>query len=237
MARQLRFVLPGEAHLVCQPGHNLGPVALDAADKDTWLSILRDAAATHRIVLHAWALSPQAQQLLLTPPSSLALSRFMQSLGRRYVAAFNARHARSGTLWNGRFLSCVVEAGPYLLKALQWVDLGGAAVSGPTGSSLATSNTLGSGGWSSLAQHLGQAQVPGLSDAAAYWALGNTPFERHAAYAALLERGFAATDLRALQLALRRGAPWGSSAFLALLQAQTPRRLLPGRRGRPPAAG
>ena len=64
-----------------------------------------------RVALHAYALLDDAVQLLLRPPSDAALSRMMQALGRRYVAAFNRRHGRSGTLWDGRFRAGVVQPG------------------------------------------------------------------------------------------------------------------------------
>ena len=98
MARQARFILAGFAHLVRQRGHNAGAVAHDAVDQQRWLDILRDVAATHKVVLHGWSLQATEYRLLLRPPSAQALSRMIQDLGRRYVAAFNARHPVGGSL-------------------------------------------------------------------------------------------------------------------------------------------
>jgi putative transposase len=48
--------------------------------------------------------------LLLTPPAADACATLMRDLGQRYVQYFNRRHARTGTLWEGRFRSCLVES-------------------------------------------------------------------------------------------------------------------------------
>ena len=47
----------------------------------------------------------------------------MQSLGRRYVGLFNARHRRTGTLWEGRYKSCLVDAQDHLLTCYRYIEL------------------------------------------------------------------------------------------------------------------
>ena len=47
----------------------------------------------------------------------------MQSLGRRYVQYFNFEYRRSGTLWEGRFKSCLIQAERYLLKIYRYIEL------------------------------------------------------------------------------------------------------------------
>src|SRR5678815_4899747 len=111
MARLPRLVVPGLPHCVIQRGHNGQAVAVDDADRQAYLRALRDAAATHAVALHAYALLDAEVQLLVTPTGAPSLSRMMQELGRRYVSAYNARHARSGTLWDGRFRAAVIEPG------------------------------------------------------------------------------------------------------------------------------
>ena len=96
----------------------------------------------------------------------------MQALGRRYVAAHNRRHGRCGTLWDGRFRCGVVEPGPTRLQALCLID-GAAADPGLT----------------SAAHRLGGPRDGLLIDPPEYWQLGNTPFEREAAYRRLLDAG------------------------------------------------
>ena len=120
-------------------------------------------------------------QLLLRPPSEPALSRMMQALGRRYVAAFNRRHGRSGTIWEGRFRAGVVQEGMHTLQGLLLVD-SLPVRHGEVASAQASR-------WSSAPHRLGQCRDPLVTDPPEFWRLGNTPFEREAAYAALLAQG------------------------------------------------
>lgn len=60
---------------------------------------------------------------LVTPPSTGAISRLMQKLGRGYVAQFNARHRRTGTLWEGRYKACLVDSESYVLRCHSYIDL------------------------------------------------------------------------------------------------------------------
>lgn len=61
--------------------------------------------------------------LLLSPASEGAVSWMMPMLGRRYVGGFNARYHRSGTLWEGRFKSCLVDSDQYLLRCYRCIEL------------------------------------------------------------------------------------------------------------------
>jgi putative transposase len=61
--------------------------------------------------------------LLCTPSTSVAISKMMQSLGRMYVLYFNRRHKRSGTLWEGRYKSCLVQSEAYLLQLYRYIEL------------------------------------------------------------------------------------------------------------------
>lgn len=217
MARQPRFLLAGRPHLIEQRGHNGAAIVHDDEDGRQWLALLRDAAAAHRVVLHAWGLARDRFRLLVTPPNALALSRMMQSLGRRYVGAFNARHGRSGTLFDGRFQVCLVEEGEWTLASMRHVEALAAAEAG----------------LSSLPHHLGDRVDPAISDPPAYWALGNTPFDRHLAWRHRIEAGSSEGERDAIARALRSGRPWGSARFVMELQRDSGTPLVARPRGRP----
>lgn len=219
MARQARISLPGHAHHLLVRGHNRQPIALDDEDRRRLLACLGDALREHRLGLHAYALAPTRLHLLLTPPTSEAVGRLLQSVGRRYVAGFNARHGRSGTLWEGRYRAHLVADGQPLLACMRYVE---------------QQAKEPEGGWSSLAHHLGQRRDPLLTDPPAYWALGNTPFDREAAYRTWREQGVAVAEAAAIEAALRSGRPWGGAAFLAGIEKQLGRSLARRPRGRPP---
>ena len=214
MARLPRLALPGLAHYVIQRGHNGQPVFIDAQDRDAYRAAMAAAAATEAVELHAWALLDAEVQLLVTPGTAGALSRFMQALNRRHGATFNRRHGRSGTLWDGRFRAAVVEPGPLLLQALVLID--GADTPERT-----------------TADHrLGGAHSTLVVDPPGYWALGNTPFEREAAYRALLAAGLPGSTARMLRSAALGGWAAGTSpAAPTALEGGRP--LRPRRPGRP----
>lgn len=224
MARLPRFPGAGCAHHVVQHGHNRQPIVLDDADRQAWRALLGEALATTRVGLHAWALLPDHFHLVLRPAADADVGRLMQSLGRRYVSAFNRRHGRSGTLWDGRYRACLLEPGDALLLGLRFVD-GHLHRHGASDEDALA--------WSSLGHHLGRSRDPLLIDPPEFWALGNTPFERQAAYAALIEAGLPASQVERIAMATRRGWPLGSAAFVEDLAARAGRVAAPRPRGRP----
>lgn len=226
MARLPRLVVPGQAHHLVQRGHNAQPVFVDDDDRRHYLTALRDALRAHAVVLHAYALLDDAVQLLLRPPSEAALSRMVQAVGRRYVAGFNRRHGRSGTIWEGRFRAGVVEQGQPTLQALLLID----ALSSRHGQAPSPQASR----WSSAPHRLGLSRDPLLNDPPEYWQLGNTPFEREAAYAALLAQGLDEAVVRRIEHAAANGWALGSAQFLAALAQQSGRPVRPRAKGRPP---
>lgn len=209
MARQARLAIPGELHLVMLRGHNCQPVFVDDQDRATYLAMLRAASVQHQVAIHAYALLEDSVHLLATPTDTISLSRLMQSLGRRYVAAFNRRHGRSGTLWDGRFRAGPVGSRDLAVAAMVFVEAQAVA------SGLCPNP--GQWQWSSAAHHLGQRSDPVVAGHPGYWALGNTPFERESAYANFSVEGVLpglAEQLRKSTLGRRpatlRGRPPGS---------------------------
>ena len=122
MARQPRLSLPGVVHYAWQRGHNGGAIVHDAQDAEQLLQVLREAALSHRVRLHAYALTASELHVLATPETADGIGRLMQAVGRRHATAFNRRHGRSGALWDGRFRSALVEDGEATLLALRRID-------------------------------------------------------------------------------------------------------------------
>jgi putative transposase len=226
MARLPRFVVTGLPHHLVQHGHDGQPIVRDDEDRRTLLALLRDAAATHRVEVHAWVLFDDHLHLVATPREASALSRMFQGLGRRYVAAFNRRHGRSGTLWNGRFRCALLQPERWLVDAMRYVEQHPARAG--------QVDDAANYPWSSLAHHLGSRADPLVTDSPAFWALGNTPFEREAAYRRLLETTLPAATVAEITAATRRGWPLASADFIRGLSAAGDRPLQRRPRGRPP---
>lgn len=213
MARLSRLSIPGETHHVLLRGHGGVPVFADDEDRRRFLQALRDAAARHRTALHAYALGAAGAQFLCTPTDATSVGRLVQWLGRHYVSAYNRRHGRAGTLWDGRYRCALVEAGDWRLAALRLVDA--------------------SDGWTSAGHRLGLARDPALADPPEVWALGNTPFEREHAWRALLDEPLPPGVAEALRDAVAGGWAAGSPRFVAAVGEACSRPAAKRPRGRP----
>ena len=228
MARAPRLALAGELHCVVQRGHNGQRVFADDADRQAYLAMLRDAAAQHGLAIHAYALLDAAVHLLATPGASDSLSQTMQSLGRRYVVAFNRRHGRSGTIWEGRFRAGLIDGESLGLDALLMVE------SMPVVAGLATD--AADWVWSSARHHLGRCRDPLVTEHAAYWRLGNTPFEREHAFTLKLRDGAPLATVQRIERAAMQGRAAGSPEFTARIERSIGRPLQAKPRGRPARA-
>jgi putative transposase len=210
---------------VIQRGNNRQAIFADDEDFDAFLALLMAQARLHRVAVHAYVLMDNHFHLLATPESETGLPKMMQSLGRTYAQYFNRRHGRTGTLWEGRYRSTVLEASTYLLPCMVLLDLNPVRA----GRVRAPADYR----WSSAAHWLGVRHDRLLTTHASYWTLGNTPFAREAAYAAMLEVGLSSAEHKRLIDAASNGWALGSSAFLDEVQAKTSRRVTRAQPGRP----
>ncbi|MDR0458745.1 MAG: transposase [Burkholderiaceae bacterium] len=225
MARLPRLTIPGYPHLVLLTGNDARAVFADDEDRDAWLARLRAALGPCRARLHAYVLLPSQVRLLLTPEDADSLPRLIQAIGRDYVRYFNRRHGRSGTLWEGRYRATVLQPDRHVLVCMALMD------ARPVAEGLAA--RAADYPWSSHAHYAGLRSDLSLTPPSAYWALGDTPFAREAAYAAHAETGVTEAQAQAIERAGRGGWALGDAAFLAQLQRQTRRRIAPARAGRP----
>src|SRR5207342_769567 len=123
MARLPRLDLPGIPQHIVQRGNDRQPCFADNADYLRYRQELGEAAFKHGCALHAYVLMTNHVHLLVTPAEPGAASRMTQAIGRRYVASFNARYRRTGTLWEGRFKSALVDSEHYVLACYRYIEL------------------------------------------------------------------------------------------------------------------
>ena len=225
MARLPRISLAGYPHHVIQRGNNRQAIFMSNADRQSMLDLLEEYSKTLGVAVHAYVLMDNHFHLLVTPSTNEALPHFMQAVGRRYVRYFNGRTHRTGTLWEGRYKSTLVQSEAYLLTCMAYLDLNpvrAGMVSQP-------SEFL----WSSHGHYIGQRADRLITPHALAWALGNTPFAREAAYATLVQGGLSVHQQTALTESVVRGWALGEENFVAELQKKTTRRLTKGKAGRP----
>jgi putative transposase len=225
MARLPRLTLAGYPHHVVQRGNNRQPICLEAADFQTLQSLLFENARKFGVSIHAYVLMGNHFHLLATPSTDEALPKMMQSVGRSYVRYFNDRTQRTGTLWEGRYKSTLIEADLFLLACMAYIDLN------PVRAGLVSQAR--DYPWSSHGHYIGLHADKLITPHPLVWNLGNTPFAREAAYAQLVHDGISQGQQVALTEAVLLGWALGGGEFLSELQKKTPRRLSKSSPGRP----
>lgn len=186
---------------------------------------MREAARQFHVRIHAYVLMPNHLHLLATPADDKGLARMMQWVGRYYVPYFNRKYLRTGTLWQGRYKATVIDSERYFMVCSCYIELN------PVRAGMVT--TPGEYSWSSYLHHSGAKVDPIITDHELYWSMGNTPFEREAAYKDLVEQGITIAETQALTEATQKGWALGSSKFKAQIEKAASRRVSPMKRGRP----
>lgn len=215
MARQPRLDLPNIPQHVVQRGNNRLPCFLDDSDRLRYLQLLREALLYTNCKLHAYVLMDNHLHLLATPPTTGAIARLMQQLGRQYVSQFNIRHRRTGTLWEGRYKSCLVDSESYVLRCHRYIDLN------PVRACMVDDPAKFL--WSSAAAHCGFRRDALLTAHPAYTTLGTTEAERCTAYQTLLRETLSGDELQAIRTYLQQQRALGNDAFKAMVEAKTQR--------------
>ena len=227
MARLPRLTLPGYPHHVIQRGNNRQAIFAKTADYQRLLDLLDDNARQFEVAIHAYVLMSNHFHLLVTPQTSDGLPQMMQAVGRRYVRYFNDSQQRSGTLWEGRYRSTLIQTDRYLLACMAYIDLN------PVRAGLVAQ--AADYPWTSHGHYIGRQMDKMVTPHPLVWALGNTPFAREAAYAELVQAGINPVQQSALTQATLSGWALGKPDFVADLQKRTQRRVAKGQAGRPQA--
>src|SRR3989440_5617612 len=123
MPRAARIVVPEMAVHVIQRGNNHGRCFFSDVDYLAYLSYLRFFARRYQCSIHAYCLMTNHVHLLLTPHAADACALLMKYLSQCYVQRVNKRTGRSGTLWEGRFRSCLVASEHYVLACYRYIEL------------------------------------------------------------------------------------------------------------------
>ena len=225
MARLPRLTLADYPHHVIQRGNNRQPIVRDDRDRQRLLDLWFEHARAFRVAIHAYVIMDNHFHLLVTPETQDGLPLMMQAVGRAYVRYFNARHQRTGTLWEGRYRSNVIETERYLLACMVYIDLNPVRAG-----MVARAEDFA---WSSHRHAIGQLRDKLVTPHALYWALGNTPFAREAAYAGLVRAGVNEGQRAQITKSTLSGWALGSAPFIETLQQGTARRVTPSKAGRP----
>lgn len=215
MARLPRIDLAGVPQHVVQRGNNRLPCFLDDDDRRRYLQGLRECLPRFGCDLHAYVLMSNHVHLLLTPGEVGAVSRMMHTFSRNYVGLFNARHGRTGTLWEGRYKACLVDSESYVLTCSRYVELN------PVRAWMV--DEPGAYPWSSYrANACGQTE-PLLRPHAAYLGLGQDAPTRAYAYRQSFADALSDEALAEIRQYVQQQRALGSDRFRAAVEAKLQR--------------
>ena len=226
MARLPRICLPGIPQHVIQRGNNHQVCFASEEDFSAYAGWLDEFSRKCRVAIHAWVFMTNHVHLLATPITEDGISKMMQMLGRHYVRNFNHTYGRSGTLWEGRFKSCVVDAEDYLLVCQRYIELN------PVRAGMV--NAPEEYVWSSYrANGLGET-VRLWSPHPIYQQLGKTPKEWLRAYRELFRCHLHTSTINQIRQATNKGMALGNDRFREEIESLSGRRVTPLKRGPKP---
>ena len=123
MPRRRRHCPAGLPVHIVQRGNNKQICFTSDNDMAAYANWLSEAAKKYDLAIHAWVFMTNHIHLLVTPGNDSTVSNCMQFLGRNYVRYFNFRYGRTGTLFEGRFKSSLVQSNYYLLACCRYIEL------------------------------------------------------------------------------------------------------------------
>ena len=147
----------------------------------------------------------------------------MQALGRKYVQYFNFTYKRTGTLWEGRYKSTLIDADNYLLTVYRYIELN------PIRANMV--DHASEHPWSSYRFNAFGVPIELLAPHLIYKQLGRTDAERQSAYRALFRGRMPERDLEAIREATNKSWVLGDDRFRTQIEAKTGRRAVPLGRG------
>ncbi|SDY45718.1 putative transposase [Allochromatium warmingii] len=185
----LRSGSSGYAHHIVQRGHNRAACFFGEEDYQTYRHWLGEALANTGAALHAYVLMTNHVHLLVTPKAAEDIPQLVITIGRRYVQTINKTYRRTGTLWDSRYKSSLIQTDTYLLRYQRYIELN------PVRADMV--RHPGEYAWSSYRANGLGANDPLLSPHTLYLELGASPDSQQAAYRELFRTGLDEAALRA----------------------------------------
>lgn len=225
MPRHARIVIPSVPVHLIQRGHNRRACFPDEEDFEYYLHWLEYFAIKFGCQIHAYVLMHNHVHIAITPHERDALAHLMKNLNQRFVAHVNKCHQRTGTLWEGRFKSCLILDPEYFLTCMRYIEL----------------NPVRAGivehpreyRWSSYAANAEGRENSCIVPHAHYLSLGANDAERCAAYRELIASAPNDNATNLIRYATNANHVIGAANYELDLVEALAHRLPPGQRGRP----
>jgi putative transposase len=225
MPRRARLMLAGiPLHLV-QRGNNRAACFLSDQDRSFYLFHLDRLLRPSGCTLHAYCLMTNHVHMLLTADSPDSCARLMKQIGQLHTQYVNRTYDRTGTLWEGRFRSCLVQSEDYVLACYRYIELN------PVRAGLCTHPREHA--WSSFGSN-GEGRFDSrVTPHDEYLRLGQNKDERTQAYLELLQAQLSAARLEEIRQATNGNVALGREPFGRQIAAALGRRAMRGTAGRP----
>ncbi len=227
MPRMGRIVLPNYPHHVVQRGHNRQVVFAAEPDYQRYIADLRELKDVFGVKVYAYCLMTNHVHLLLAPGESImGLGQLMKALGARATRYRNRLEGRTGTLWESRFKSSVVDSDTYLLACCRYIELNpvrarmvAEASDYPWSSYRLRITNHGDSNW--------------LDIDPCFVELGDTPENRRARYVEFMRQAVPSSETDLIRVALQRGQLTGEACFVDEIEKIHGQRVESRGQGRP----
>ncbi|WP_207923188.1 transposase [Marinomonas flavescens] len=226
MPRKPRFFLPEIPVHVVQRGASRDPVFFEDEDYKAYAFWMKEAAIKYDVAIHAFVLMTNHVHILLTVQYGAAVSQFMQHIGRCYVPFINHKYGRSGSIWEGRFKSSLVQSDRYFLAVMRYIELN------PVRANIVGHPSLYR--WSSFLHNCGTKQFSFITTHPIYNSLGINNQTRVCNYLSMFEHPTDIKESTSIRNAWQTGTPLGDNYFKGKIEAQLQQKVGQDHRGRPP---
>ena len=225
MPRRARLAVAGIPWHIIQRGNNRSACFYAEADYRRYLRDLGEQAGKYGCRIHAYCLMTNHVHLLVTPALVESAGLMMKHLGQRYVQYINRTYRRTGTLWEGRFRSCLAQDDTYVLACYRYIELNpvrAGMVAHPAEYSWSSYRCNGQGQQNTL-----------LTPHQQYLALGQSMEERHSRYRGLFRAHLEPKLIDEIRQATNGNYVLGDARFIDEIAAMLLRLVTPGKTGRP----
>ena len=223
MARLPRLNLPGIPQHVIQRGNNKQVSFFNDTDYAVYLDKLKLYSEKYSVTVHSYVLMTNHVHLLMTPETEQGVSQVMQALGRYYVRYINQTYGRTGTLWEGRYKSTLVDGDNYFLTVSRYIELN------PVRAGMVAHPAEYP--WSSYQYNALGKPIELITPHIIYQGLAKTEKTRQKRYSALFDKMIPDYTLEEIRDSINRAWVLGDERFKQQIEKQTGRRTSPLTRG------
>lgn len=223
MARLPRLFIKDCPQHIIQRGNNRQAIFFADEDYTVYLDKLKDFSEKYQVKVHAYVLMTNHVHLLVSTEHEGAISKMMQSIGRYYVLYINKTYQRTGTLWEGRYKSTLVDSDNYLLTLMRYIEMNpvrAGMVDHPVDYP-----------WSSYQANAEGKSIMLLTPHEQYVQLGDTFTERRSRYVGLFDAYLSDNTLELIRTSTNKAWALGSERFKRQVETQINRRVEPVSRG------